>query len=451
MANKHSKEIFELFNRVSDVKPCPQDRNEVCTLLDSYAQAAVNLYGVISRKEFLKIFNTQNQETITPIEMYNLLLPKVVDTKEPKYTFYKYFIVNRDMIANFDLADLVASQQKDKPRYIPNKEDFLKYMSYDYNDNNKWDKLLNKMKILLKDTNEALRLFKKMKKLILHERNPMSAMKLLFEKDFAFPSMEAANEFISLFSDAANNNRIWFNNGYTPIELFEIRKNERSDEPELFLGGQGGKIRPTEPCPCGSGKKYKLCCAQFANSLEGKLSDEECLFFYETWHKVLNFANSKLKISNYKIDHNFDFHQHQNLLLEIRDLLWENSQYISDFIASHHNLSFQEIILLKSWATKFIKGSFVIMKNERKGSIFMSMDTKGCYLYCVKGISDTIFNTLRYEIPTVVNTVLIPFKGKIIYDSFIGCRPVRFGQGMTKQFILTFKKAKEEHGIITTL
>lgn len=45
------------------------------------------------------------------------------------------------------------------------------------------------------------------------------------------------------------------------IEVFEVG-NEK-EEPvspyaHIFEGGQ--KTRPNDPCPCGSGKKYKRCC-----------------------------------------------------------------------------------------------------------------------------------------------------------------------------------------------
>ncbi len=44
-----------------------------------------------------------------------------------------------------------------------------------------------------------------------------------------------------------NNTRMWNNNGYTPLELGEIRANTH-------------KVGRNDPCPCGSGKKYKKCC-----------------------------------------------------------------------------------------------------------------------------------------------------------------------------------------------
>lgn len=50
MTEKDAKKIFEQYNRTADVIRCPNGRAIIRKLLDSYARAAVNLYGIISRK-----------------------------------------------------------------------------------------------------------------------------------------------------------------------------------------------------------------------------------------------------------------------------------------------------------------------------------------------------------------------------------------------------------------
>jgi uncharacterized protein YecA (UPF0149 family) len=59
--------------------------------------------------------------------------------------------------------------------------------------------------------------------------------------------------------DLGNNTRIWENNGHTPNEIYE-----RYEKPHLMPlprgGGKSRKVGRNDPCPCGSGKKYKKCC-----------------------------------------------------------------------------------------------------------------------------------------------------------------------------------------------
>ena len=70
--------------------------------------------------------------------------------------------------------------------------------------------------------------------------------------------------------DLANNVRLWENNGHTPNEIHEKyeKPNLRplSNKPFDFNSANvidmktRRKIGRNDPCPCGSGKKYKKCC-----------------------------------------------------------------------------------------------------------------------------------------------------------------------------------------------
>lgn len=68
--------------------------------------------------------------------------------------------------------------------------------------------------------------------------------------------------------ELANNTRIWENNGHTPNEIFEKYEKPHlrplPDKPFKFRSNESvikkEKIGRNDPCPCGSGKKYKKCC-----------------------------------------------------------------------------------------------------------------------------------------------------------------------------------------------
>ena len=89
-------------------------------------------------------------------------------------------------------------------------------------------------------------------------------------RDISFDDIDQANEFIQLVMELSNNIRIWENNGYTPHEIFEKfekpKLNPLPDKPFKFGGSSvidmktRKKIGRNDPCPCGSGKKYKKCC-----------------------------------------------------------------------------------------------------------------------------------------------------------------------------------------------
>ncbi|MDR2713308.1 MAG: DUF6398 domain-containing protein [Clostridiales bacterium] len=73
-------------------------------------------------------------------------------------------------------------------------------------------------------------------------------------------------------------------------------------------------------------------------------------------------------------------------------------------------------------------------------------DTKKLYGVC--GISDPIKETLPDNIPFIVETVLLPFRGKIIYDGLFFTFNVSFGKNIRESVRVSYNEAKEKTGII---
>ncbi len=102
-------------------------------------------------------------------------------------------------------------------------------------------------------------------------KNDLPHMQLveLFLEDLNFGSLNEIQPFISLISDLANHTPRWILKGWTSHEIsgklekpllsplpapFEFPGEERPAEK------RAAKIGRNDPCPCGSGKKYKKCC-----------------------------------------------------------------------------------------------------------------------------------------------------------------------------------------------
>ncbi|WP_210406540.1 hypothetical protein, partial [Escherichia coli] len=73
-------------------------------------------------------------------------------------------------------------------------------------------------------------------------------------------------------------------------------------------------------------------------------------------------------------------------------------------------------------------------------------------LYGVKGISNPIEDMFpSSSLPLYVDATLIPFAGKIIYDSLIVPYHIRFGAGIKKSVNEDYRNLKHTYGIITIL
>ncbi len=80
-------------------------------------------------------------------------------------------------------------------------------------------------------------------------------------------SFELLQKFTEQMVFLNNNTRQWVIKGYTPNEVFENEKANLqplpNSKPKLIVdNNKRTKISRNDPCPCGSGKKYKKCCGK---------------------------------------------------------------------------------------------------------------------------------------------------------------------------------------------
>lgn len=94
-----------------------------------------------------------------------------------------------------------------------------------------------------------------------------------FLNELEFDLFDEIQPFINMVNDMANNTPQWIFKGWTPLEVFE-RYEKHNLQPlpaapfdfmESRAGGKASlKVGRNDPCPCGSGKKFKKCCGATA-------------------------------------------------------------------------------------------------------------------------------------------------------------------------------------------
>ena len=237
MNTKQAKQIFEKYNPIDAVTCCPNEKTAIRESLNTYAKAAVNLYGIISVKEFVEIFNSQNAKKTNTSEVFNLLLPIILKNRKlpiwrlSGYCFYKDCIVHYIAFRNFIFGDFLLNIQGDKPRFIPEKTEFLKYENKFYEDENQqshWEKVIVFICKEWPNKNGIFSFWEELKensqRFVL-----MRHSELLEEYNLIFRSKKKIQPFFDLLETAHNNTRLWINKGYSPIELMKIKKRDLSE------------------------------------------------------------------------------------------------------------------------------------------------------------------------------------------------------------------------------
>lgn len=134
--------------------------------------------------------------------------------------------------------------------------------------------------------------------------------------------------------------------------------------------------------------------------------------------------------------------------LNARNELWKDPDLLSAYVRENpDHLPAEEIQIIERW-TRFIKGSFFLFRHLKKGSIFMKDDI----VYSVHGIQDALDEVIpSYALPQMVEAVLLPFKGQIVYDGLLMGYRVHFGGGIRSDLNDTYNAAKQKGRIVTTL
>ena len=447
MTEIQARKIFEKYNPAADVMRCPNGRAKMRKPLDLYAKAAVNLYGIIKLDEFAGIFNKQNREQTTADEVYTILLPNVL--KYRWYGFYKDYLVHYIALSDFSWVENLEQHQAGKPRYLPPKEKFLMFENEYYEDDDHWKTLFRFMTDSFNYNVQTVKGFNEIKNSVTQKHSLTEFGAIMDKYNLVFKDQKQAQEFLDLLVCAKNNDRIWENKGHSPEELMKMQTSKQSRENTEPVINQHKKPGPNHPCPCGSGKKFKKCCALVGMSGRAQLSPDERKLFYETFYKLLDFVNQKYKIFNFRIKPVYPAYHDETQLHKIREKLWKNPKVISEFLAVFSgSLSGEEIRLLQSWEKNHVKGSFILMKYEPDCAVFMRMEESFQQtLYAVKGMTTSIAEAMNRRLPVMLDTVLLPFKDKIIYDSYIATREVGFGDGIRKMLEDEFNAAEKQYGI----
>jgi len=134
---------------------------------------------------------------------------------------------------------------------------------------------------------------------------------------------------------------------------------------------------------------------------------------------------------------------------KVRNMLWDNPKMIDAYLQENpEGFSSAELEIVRKWKD-FVKGSFYILRHLKKYSIFMGNNDQ---IYAVVGLRSPLEDVIpSYALPCVVEAILLPFKGLIIYDGMFNTYNISIGGGIRAGLNHTYAVAKQKERIIATL
>jgi hypothetical protein len=179
------------------------------------------------------------------------------------------------------------------------------------------------------------------------------------------------------------------------------------------------------------------------------LSEEQNARFFRVWLALLGFVNDLRRPTRQcaEVSRRMPLVN----LKGLRDELWRKENRLLDrFIAENPaRLSATDLETAAGWRER-IEGTFIIIRFLKKYAVFLQEGSPP-RAYGVLGISNPVEESVPYEPPVAVRTVLLPFDDVIIYDSLLVPYDVYFGPGIRAEFDHLYATAKEHAGVITDL
>jgi hypothetical protein len=180
------------------------------------------------------------------------------------------------------------------------------------------------------------------------------------------------------------------------------------------------------------------------------LSADDAELFFKLNRSLMCFVNERLQIVP-DIGNPDEFsrlppetrHEIRNAFLNETDLI----ELFAD--ANPFDLSDEELDVVFSWRYQ-VSGKFYIFRHLKKYTVFLPTDGPAV-AYGVVALSEPFESLIGPYLPVMTETVLMPFKDKIIYDGLLSTYNISFGGGVKRSLNDSYREAKERLGIVTSL
>lgn len=162
-----------------------------------------------------------------------------------------------------------------------------------------------------------------------------------------------------------------------------------------------------------------------------KLSQEDADIFFRLMWSLQHFVNGELgilpQVSNPDAYAN-DYGMEEKL--EVRNALLKDKTWYEKYVdANPEKVTDRELAIISDWQ-HFIADRFFIERCLKKHAIFIRDEE----VYGVLGLNNGLAELIPTSyLPVYVYAVLLPFKGKIIYDGLLQSSNVIFGRNITAE------------------
>jgi hypothetical protein len=181
------------------------------------------------------------------------------------------------------------------------------------------------------------------------------------------------------------------------------------------------------------------------------LEPQDLDVFFRLQRALMDFVNRRLRVVPDPLATPDEFVSlAPPVRIKVRDAFLANLDLIEPFAAQNPaGLTDDELAVVRSWR-HLVVGRFYVYRALKPHTVFLS-STDPPIAYGVKALSQPFEHLVGPHLPVLTETVLMPFRDRIVYDGLLSTYRVSFGPGIRRSLDERFKEAKARHGIVTAL
>jgi hypothetical protein len=171
--------------------------------------------------------------------------------------------------------------------------------------------------------------------------------------------------------------------------------------------------------------------------------------FYRLYFAVLCYANQQYGLAPQVTTIPQIMAMPQEEQYALRQGVYAHREVMATFVqANPAQCSDEDLGIVASWR-HFVQGQFYVLRHLKSYTIFLDA-AEVPKAYGVLALHDD-FPMMFPRVPFLIDTVLLPFQGQIVYDGQCQYYNIVFGGGITRRLNDSYQLAKTQSGIITTL
>lgn len=241
------------------------------SLFSFYVRGLVNiclgLYGIVTEEQLGVMYQrVQNEAGGMEEELWNHI-KETLQILEEQGMFWrdKNYIISPYLETKEEYRKLLR-EQKGIEYYVPDDEEIKLYVSGKMLEKSPEYEAVHKCLMkALKDSDMAEEMLEEIAGYIVRDEWDIpQIMNCLYQWDVAFNNEKSVHRMMMVLSEWLYGIHRWSECGHSRKEM--RKENEELQHLSMDQKPKGkvvsGKVYPNDPCPCGSGKKYKKCCGK---------------------------------------------------------------------------------------------------------------------------------------------------------------------------------------------